>query len=99
MNITIAFYKGRGDILNKIVRWWTKSKYSHAELILNDRETWISISPKILSKIEASKKFFASPVDWDFITLKVDAEQYQTILDFFDETKKSNIVTITIFAI
>ena len=56
MKITIAFYKGEGDILNKIVRWWTKSQYSHAELILNDRETWISISPKFLSKIEASKK-------------------------------------------
>ena len=88
MKITIAFYKGHGDILNKIVRWWTNSKYSHAELILDDCETWISISPKLLSKIEASKKFFASPADWDFITLDVDSEQYQTILDFY-ETKGS----------
>ena len=29
MNITIAFYKGRGDILNKIVRWWTKVVKQH----------------------------------------------------------------------
>ena len=89
MKITIAFYKGEGDILNKIVSWWTKSKYSHAELILDDRETWISISPKFLSKIESAKKFFASPAEWDFTTLEVDQEQYQTILDFFEETKGS----------
>jgi len=89
VKITIAFYKGKGDILNKIVRWWTKSKYSHAELILDDCETWISISPKFLSKIKASKKFFANPAQWDFVPLNVDSEQYQTILDFYDETKGS----------
>lgn len=89
MKITIAFYKGEGDILNKIVRWWTKSQYSHAELILNDRETWISISPKFLSKIEASKKFFANPAHWDYTTLTVDPDQYQTILDFYTETEGS----------
>ena len=78
MNVYIGLYKGKGTLINKIVRWWTKSKYSHAELILNDQETWISISPKFLSKIEASKKFFASHLEWDFITLEVDKEQYQT---------------------
>ena len=45
MIIKVAFYKAQGDYINKIVRWWTKSKYSHAELILPDDVTWISISP------------------------------------------------------
>lgn len=89
MKVTIAFYKGEGDVLNKIVRWWTKSKYSHAEMILNDQETWISISPKLLSKIDSTRKFFASNAEWDFIPLEVNEEQYQTILDFFKETRGS----------
>ena len=89
MNITIAFYKGEGDILNKIVRKWTKSIYSHAELILDDAETWISISPKIGSKINENLISSPNPSSWDFISLKVDEEQYQTILDFYSETKGS----------
>jgi hypothetical protein len=89
VKITIAFYKGEGDILNKIVRWWTNSKYSHAEMILDDQETWISISPKLLSKIDSTRRFFASHTEWDFIPLEVTEEQYKTILDFFNETRGS----------
>jgi len=87
MKISIAFYKGYGDILNKIVRKWTKSIYSHAELILNDNETWVSISPKIGSKISENKVPYVDVDDWDVITLNINEEQYQTILDFYAETK------------
>jgi len=31
MYIWIALYKGKGNIINSIVRRWTKSQYSHAE--------------------------------------------------------------------
>ena len=32
----IAFYTGRGKILDRVIRKWTKSKYSHVELIINN---------------------------------------------------------------
>ena len=32
----IAFYTGRGKILDRLIRKWTKSKYSHVELIINN---------------------------------------------------------------
>ena len=32
----IAFYIGKGKIQDKFVRVWTKSKFSHCELIIND---------------------------------------------------------------
>ena len=86
MKISIAFYKGKGNILNKIVRCWTKSKYSHAELILNDNKTWISISPKLCSEIESTTPLLVDYGQWDIITLNVTAEQHQVILDFFGET-------------
>ena len=53
MKIKVAFYKGRGNWKNKIIRWWTKSKYSHAELILPDEITWVSISPLLAGKVSA----------------------------------------------
>ena len=86
MKISIAFYKGKGNILNKIVRVWTKSRYSHAELILDDEKTWISISPKLGSKIANTVPLLVDHTQWDIIELQVDEGQYQTILEFYDET-------------
>ena len=72
MEIKVAFYKGRGDLFNKIVRWWTKSPYSHTELILPDGVTWIRIGPFSLSKLSAIKRENWEPQNWDFVTLKVN---------------------------
>ena len=86
MKISIAFYKGKGGRLHNIIRWWTKSIYSHAELILPD-QTWISISPLYNSKIESKRKLLVDNLQWDFVPLDIDSEQLQTILDFFKETE------------
>ena len=32
----VAFYKGEGNFFDKLIRWWTKSSYSHCELIFSD---------------------------------------------------------------
>lgn len=42
--VRLAFYKGEGDWVDKVVRWWTKSQYSHVEVIVGD--TWYSSSPR-----------------------------------------------------
>ena len=86
MKIKIAFYRGRGDFINAIVRWWTKSIYSHAELILPDDTTWISISPSFKSKIMRRLKLDIDYSEWDFIEIEVSREQYDVILEFFEET-------------
>ena len=51
MKISVAFYKGKGNWKNRVIRWWTKSPYSHAELVLDDKQTWIGISPFIKAKL------------------------------------------------
>ena len=69
MKIKVAFYKGKGDWKNKIIRWWTKSPYSHAELVLPDNVTWISISPLLSGKVmQRSIEEVADMNDWDFIS-------------------------------
>ncbi|MCC8342808.1 hypothetical protein LNN35_08410 [Pseudomonas stutzeri] len=41
--IYLALYKGRGTLFNRLVRLWTRSKYSHCELVLADGR-WLSAS-------------------------------------------------------
>ena len=87
MNITIAFYKGKGNCLNSIVRWWTKSIYSHAELVLPDTVTWLGISPFLKSRVDSRIKLSINPAEWDFVTLRVTQEQLDIIMEFFEDTK------------
>ena len=35
MGVQLAMYKARGNWLNRLIRWWTGSQYSHCELVIN----------------------------------------------------------------
>ncbi len=87
MKIKIAFYKGNGNCINGIVRWWTHSIYSHAELILPDGNTWIGISPFLKSKVASRTKLLTDYSEWDFITIEVTQAQADIIMEFYDDTK------------
>ena len=72
MKIKIAFYKGKGDWKNRIIRWWTKSQYSHAELVLPNEITWISISPLLTGKVSARSIYDVKNLqDWDFLSFEL----------------------------
>ncbi|XWN29968.1 MAG: hypothetical protein ROR55_21100 [Devosia sp.] len=34
MAVTLAFYRGRGTVLDRLIRWATRSRYSHVEMVL-----------------------------------------------------------------
>ena len=69
-HIKIAFYKGGSRFTHKIIRWWTSSKYSHAELIMPDEKTWITISPFLNSKVTLNKRnILPNNPEWDFLEL------------------------------
>ena len=87
MKIRIAFYKGKGKWKEKIIRWWTKSPYSHAELIMPDNYTWISISPLLTSTVSSRIKTDFDLQKWDFIEFEITQEQHNVLMDFFDDTK------------
>ena len=86
MKIQIAFYKGDGNILNKIVRWWTNSVYSHAELVIPESNTWMGITPLVKSKINAIKKEECNIEEWDFIDIEISESQYNNIMEFYEDT-------------
>ena len=57
MKVKIAFFKGdKKKLLHRFIRWYTKSKYSHAELILPDGEQWVGISPFLTSRVGIREK-------------------------------------------
>jgi len=87
VKISIAFYKGKGNFINAIVRWWTKSIYSHAELILSDNITWVGISPFLKSEVNGREQPDINMEEWDLINLDIDKEQYDTIIEFYNDTK------------
>tara|TARA_B100000085_G_C18413371_1_gene459569 strand:+ start:71 stop:547 length:477 start_codon:yes stop_codon:yes gene_type:complete len=87
VKIYVAFYKGKGNFINAIVRWWTKSEFSHAELILPDKVTWIGISPFIKSQVCRRIVLDVDRKDWKIVSIEVTQEQLNIILDFYNETK------------
>jgi len=87
VEIKIAFFKGQGNVFNSIVRWWTSSTYSHAELILPDGVTWLGISPFLKSQVSSREKMLVIGENWDFVSLKITQEQLDIITEFFKETE------------
>ncbi len=67
--IKIAFFKGdKSSRLHRFIRWWTRSKYSHAELIMPDGVSWVSISPFLTSRVAVRIKTDPNPDDWDYLS-------------------------------
>lgn len=85
--IKVAFFKGSTDSrLHRFVRWWTKSTYSHAEIVLDEGKTWISISPFLFSKIQKRTEVVEPECDWDFLEIPVSKCQLAALEDFIEET-------------
>jgi len=89
MKVKVAFYKGPGNWKHKIVRWWTKSPYSHAELIMPDNYTWISISPLLNAEVSKRIKTDFDLENWDFVSLEINEVQHEVIQNFYEDTAGS----------
>jgi len=93
--IRVAFYRGKGGWLHKFIRWWTKSPYSHAELILPDGKTWVSISPFLTSRVAPRIKYRVDHNDWDYLVFELNwrepVQKYQLdqLYKFIDSTQGS----------
>lgn len=67
MTFRAAFYKGTRPglpgIYNRVVRWWTRSKYSHMELVFSDG---LSASSSFEDGGVRFKQINYTSGDWDF---------------------------------
>lgn len=77
--VKLAFYKGEGDWTDKLIRWWTGSKYSHVEMIIDGR--WYSSSPR--NGYVRSKIIIPKEDHWDFVDVEVTECAKYEMLTFF----------------
>lgn len=75
----IAFYKGRGNLFDKLIRIWTFSKYSHVELVVDD--IWYTSSPRDNGVVARGIKF--NPGNWDLF--EINLKQNTAAIDFINE--------------
>ena len=76
MKIRIAFFKGdKKGLLHRFIRWYTKSIYSHAELVMPDGQRWIGISPFLTSRVGIREKSISpenQKENWDYLTFTLN---------------------------
>lgn len=63
-----AYYKGRGTLADGLIRFWTRSKYSHSEIIIDG--VWYSSSAR--DGGARSKIFTPNPQNWDYEIIEID---------------------------
>ena len=84
--IQIAFFSGdKHKWHHRFIRWWTKSPYSHAEIVL-DGDTWVSISPFLFTRVAARVRTNVAEKDWDYLEFYVTPEELHALKDFISET-------------
>ncbi len=85
--VRVAFFKGRRRLRDRFIRRWTKSPYSHVEIMIPDRGWWIGIDPPESPKVRKKVNFGYKEEDWDFLDFIVSNEQLDAIIRFYNLTK------------
>ena len=84
MNCKVAFYKSnqpKADWLDKLIAWWTKGKYSHVEIVIN--EYMYSTSPR--DKEVRKKEHIVDNVSWDYV--EIDLPEIKNGFEFFRQVE------------
>lgn len=80
----VAFYKGTRPgiqgLYNILVRWWTRSPYTHCEMIFSDG---LSASSSFLDGGVRFKEITYNPEHWDIVELPSELEQ--SARDWFEQ--------------
>lgn len=66
---TIAFYKGRHRLFDRLVQWWTRGPYSHCELVIEQAPNgmFCCISSSWCDGGVRAKWMFLPPERWDIV--------------------------------
>lgn len=74
--VEVIFYKGKEQFYGNLIRWWTKSKYSHCELkiggVCYGADAWTnSVRMKLWSEF--------NPNNWDIVTWDMDPVKARSV--------------------
>ena len=79
--VQLALYKGKGLIGNALIRWWTRSPYSHCELVVDG----VAYSSSLMDKGVRSKVIDFKPEHWDMVRLPEPLSK--RVIDHFAVTR------------
>lgn len=83
--VKLALYKGKGQIGNALIRAWTRSDYSHCELVVESSCSTFWLSSTIQDGGVRAKDIDPHPGAWDFVPLPwADARK---VAAYFDRTR------------
>jgi len=83
MKAKLAFYKGKGDFTDRLIRWYTSSEFSHVEVVVGDY--WYSTSPRDL---KLRKKFIMPKFDnWYFVDVEIDEKLFNAVFNKYKGSK------------
>ena len=77
----LALYKGKGTVGNWLIRWWTKSPYSHCELVIGG----VAYSSSLRDGGVRAKRMFFDLEHWSFIELPW--ADPVAVLRYFEQTQ------------
>lgn len=81
----LAFYKGKGNFIDKVIRFFTRSKFSHCEIAIRDDGDFFycfSSSPRDGGVRE--KHMQLKGENWELLPFDLDQEKVQA---FYNKTK------------
>ena len=84
MKIKLAFFKDRDNLLDDIIKLWTKSKYSHIEIIIKDK--WISSSP-IDGGVHILELHELDHNKYNYIEVDVDGRKFKKVQKYIESQK------------
>jgi uncharacterized protein YycO len=69
--VRLAFYRGSGKLMDKIIRWWTGGEYSHVEVQFSDGKCF---SSSFRDKGVRFKKIDLKPEKWNVVDISIENE-------------------------
>ena len=83
--IQVGFYKGKGDIVNKLVRLRTRSEYSHCGIVIRHENNVQFLTSSFRHRGVVKHDKCVDNGQWDFLTVGWVSESQ--ILEFYERTK------------
>ena len=76
MHQSVAFYKGRKRLFNRLTSWWLRGSYSHVELVLGYDSTGAAVcaSSSMLDGGVRVKHMTLNPDHWDIVPVSGSAD-------------------------
>jgi hypothetical protein len=104
MIVKLAFKKKCDGIMGRLIKWFTKSNYCHAEILIPGKDG--KFEPGVWFSANAKKGVRMKPIihplnttDWDYIDVEVPDENYEKVLKKANELLEYKYATKDLFLV